>query len=71
MMFGMSSEEEQRHIRAVTEQLIKAHPETPADKIIAAVHSAYARFDGLRIRDFVPLFVERRVKDALRESTLV
>lgn len=55
----MDSQEEQRHLDQVVERLAKKHSAVPADQLVDAVNVAYARFDGSRIRDFIPLFVER------------
>lgn len=55
----MDAEEERRMIDQVAERLAAAHPDIPAESVDEAVVAAHARFDGRRIRDFVPLFVER------------
>jgi len=38
------------------------------DVITAAVAERYQYFEGCRIRDFVPLLVERAVRDDIRRS---
>lgn len=56
------------HIAAVKDRLAAAMPHIPTSRIEAAVSEQYARFDGRSVRDFVPLFVERRVRERLLES---
>jgi hypothetical protein len=41
------------------------YAELPADHVSAAVYGAHARFEGCRIREFVPLLVERRARQEL------
>ncbi len=53
----------------VVERLAARHSEVPQKTVIAVVSDAHARFEGSRIRDFVPLFVERKATQAL--ATLV
>lgn len=61
----MATEEELRHIATITEQLVKQHPEIPRATVEDEVRKAHQSFTDNPIRDFVPVFVERRVKDAL------
>lgn len=61
----MDAEEERRMIDQVGQRLAAAHPDIPAESVDAAVVAAHARFEGRRIRDFVPLFVERAAKTNL------
>ncbi|HEX3335551.1 MAG TPA: hypothetical protein VHS54_03770 [Jatrophihabitans sp.] len=49
----------------VVEQLASGLPAVPADDITDAVNVEYERFDGSTIRDFIPILVERRVRDRL------
>ena len=55
------------------DRLAAAHPEVPRDEVAQIVATAHDRFDHSRIREFVPLFVERRARAELlrRESLLV
>ena len=57
--------DERRQIGEVQERLIAAYADHPSQKVVAAVEAAYRHFDGIRIRDFVPLLVERRANAAL------
>ena len=47
-------------IGEVVRRLTAVYSDVPADKVAAAVQNARARFELSRIREFVPLFVERR-----------
>lgn len=47
-------------IQRVVERLKANYPAVPPDTVTTVVHHAHARFDGRPIREFVPLFVERR-----------
>ena len=49
----------------VIERLTSKYTDVPPDRVSAAVQQAHAQFDQSRIRDFVPLFVERRARAAL------
>lgn len=49
-------------------RLSSAFEYIPADRIQSAMRSAHARFDDSRIRDFVPLLVERRVRAELANA---
>ncbi|WP_213932156.1 three-helix bundle dimerization domain-containing protein [Rhodococcus sp. B50] len=61
----MSGDDEFRQIQQVIERLVIRYPLVPPDDIERAVHSVYLRFATSRIRDFVPLLVERAVKREL------
>ncbi|GAY14031.1 hypothetical protein MSZK_07570 [Mycobacterium sp. shizuoka-1] len=55
------------------DRLAAAHPDVPRDEIAHIVATAHEQFEHSRIREFVPLFVERRAHAELarRESLLV
>ncbi|SDC90846.1 hypothetical protein SAMN05444580_10240 [Rhodococcus tukisamuensis] len=61
----MPSGEEQRHIEFVIERLTKKHPDLPATTVRESVTRAHTHFDGRRVRDFVPLLVERNAEAEL------
>jgi hypothetical protein len=46
-------------IGQVVERLQASYPSLEPDAITTVVHRNHAKFDGSRVRDFVPLFVER------------
>ncbi|WP_455900620.1 three-helix bundle dimerization domain-containing protein [Rhodococcus gordoniae] len=67
----MSGDDEFRQIQQVIERLILRYPLVPPDDIERAVNGVYLRFATSRVRDFVPLLVERAVKRELTgHSTL-
>ena len=47
-------------VEEVERRLADSYADIPAERINSIVQSAYAQFEHSRIRDFVPLFVERR-----------
>jgi hypothetical protein len=57
-MPGFSSEA--ALIDEVRERLLRRFSRVPQDEITASVAQAHARFTHSRVRDFVPLLVERR-----------
>ncbi|WP_367890692.1 three-helix bundle dimerization domain-containing protein [Rhodococcus pyridinivorans] len=61
----MSGDDEFRQIQQVIERLVIRYPLVPPDDIERAVHGVHLRFATSRVRDFVPLLVERAVKREL------
>ena len=53
---------EQKALDQIAERLATRFPDLPADAIAHAVQGRYAEFEGSRIRDFVPVLVERSVR---------
>jgi hypothetical protein len=62
---GVERTEEDRLIGEVVDRLRKVFPDVPEPAVAEAVTSSRRRFDNARIRDFVPLFVERNAKENL------
>ncbi len=62
--------DEQAVLSEVAERLAGRYPTLPPDTINDVVHDLHARFDGASIREFVPLFVERRAHSALTELSV-
>lgn len=58
---------EQRQLDEVIERLTRCYPEVPPETVTDVVNELHTRFAGARVRDFVPLFVERRANTALEE----
>jgi hypothetical protein len=58
---------EQTAIDRLAEQLTGQYPNLGADEVAAVVHESHERFTDSRIRDYVPLFVERRARQTLAE----
>lgn len=54
-------------IGQVVDRLEQTFPDLPRDTVITVVHRNHACFDRSRLRDFVPLFVERRARRELRQ----
>ena len=52
-------------IDEVRQRLSRRFGHVPHDQISSAVTQAHDRFAHSKVRDFVPLLVERRVRDAL------
>lgn len=50
------------------ERLMQIFPEVPEDVITRAVEGRYHDFDHSRVRDFVPVLVERTVRQQLQTS---
>jgi len=62
--------DEQAVLGEVVERLAGRYPALPPGTVNDVVHDLHARFDGARIREFVPLFVERRAHSALAELSV-
>ncbi|MCD2104591.1 hypothetical protein O4214_14945 [Rhodococcus erythropolis] len=65
----MKIEEEERLIAHAVTRLSAKYSSISADVVGDAVASAHAHFDGNKVRDFVPLLVERMAGEKL--SSLV
>ncbi|BDX32332.1 hypothetical protein TUM20985_28790 [Mycobacterium antarcticum] len=59
------SVEEDRLIGQVVDRLLAGFPQVSADTVHDIAGSVHHRFDEAKIRDFVPLFVERKTKEKL------
>ncbi|MDA2889830.1 three-helix bundle dimerization domain-containing protein (plasmid) [Mycobacterium sp. smrl_JER01] len=55
-------------VEEVERRLADRHTDVPVERINAIVQGAYAQFEHSRIRDFVPLFVERRAHAQLSQG---
>lgn len=56
----MTEPNEDTLIADIVARLSATHPTIPASHVADVVRTAHAAFDGRPLRDFVPLFVERR-----------
>jgi hypothetical protein len=54
-----------KHVRAVTTRLAEEFGRSP-DDLEVRVRSEFSRWDEARVTQFVPVFVERRVRNELR-----
>ena len=66
----VKSLDEQAVLGEVVQRLAGRYPTLPPDAINDVVHDLHTRFDGAKIREFVPLFVERRAHSALAELSV-
>jgi hypothetical protein len=58
-------------IGEVEQRLAKKYADLPPDHIAAVVQAAYSRFRSSRVRDFIPLLVERRADEELEELSVL
>lgn len=56
-------------IQQLASRLAESYPNVSPDRVTEVVHHVHARFDGSRVRDFVPLFVERGARRELGSAT--
>ena len=52
-------------MKAVAARLRRRYPDVPGEEIDRVLSEAHRAYDGRPIRHFVPIFVERDVRDAL------
>jgi hypothetical protein len=64
MLTAMS---EDTRIAEVLDRLKTSYPTLPGDTVVEVVNGMRAASSGSRIREYVPLFVERRARAALTE----
>jgi hypothetical protein len=62
---GEVLERERMGVRRVLDKLVRQFPQVPATTVHSIVDDAHEHLTG-RIRDFVPIFVERRSREKLR-----
>jgi hypothetical protein len=68
MLLKASGEETQ--IGHVADRLAQQYPSLPPVTVNEVVQELHHRFDGARVREFIPLFVERRARTALNELSV-
>jgi hypothetical protein len=61
------TDQDQKWIADVVDRLELQFPQHSKDVVTAAVHDCHREFLGSRIRDFVPILVERRARERLNE----
>lgn len=61
----LTTPREDQAIELLTERLHQRFPAVSQAKVEATVQEHYHHFDGSRIRDYVPIFVEREAIEAL------
>jgi hypothetical protein len=57
---------EQSALNRLIDRLAQQFPELPQDAIARAVHGRYADYEHSKVRDFVPVLVERAAQRELR-----
>jgi hypothetical protein len=60
----MIMRDEHRELEQVRSRLIERFPQVPAETVQLTVHDVHSKFDG-RIRDYVPILVEREARNRL------
>jgi hypothetical protein len=63
----LTASSEETRITEVVDRLTASYPTLSADAIAAVVNEMRAAFTHSRVREYVPLFVERRARSALTE----
>jgi hypothetical protein len=58
---------DEKHVRAVTTRLVEEFGAT-TDEVEVRVRSEFSRWENVRVTHFVPVFVERNVRDELRRG---
>jgi hypothetical protein len=64
-------QEERVIIGEVERRLAEKYAALPHDHVAAVVQHAYALFRSSRVRDFIPLLVERRADEELEELSVL
>jgi hypothetical protein len=64
-------QEERVLIGEVERRLASKYTALPHDHVSAVVQYAYARFQSSRVRDYIPLLVERRADEELEELSVL
>lgn len=65
MIERVSSDERDR-VAEVADRLRVRYPAVPHERIDEVVAQAHRELDAARVRDFVPVLVEKRARDLLR-----
>ncbi|WP_141564349.1 three-helix bundle dimerization domain-containing protein [Mycolicibacterium palauense] len=65
-----ASMDEQTLVAEVIERLAARYPALSAAEVADVVHEVHAAFNGAPLREYVPLFVERRARSALGELSV-
>jgi len=67
----MTGDEELLHVERVITRLIFRYPNVPPPEIENKVRTIHQRFVGCRIRDFVPLLVEKAARQEISNRRIV
>jgi hypothetical protein len=63
--------EEQAALHQIAQRIAAQLPEVAHEVIVRTIRGEYEQFADSRVRDFVPVLVERRARAGLRESSTV
>jgi len=64
----MDAKDEQRAIDDLRAELTRAFPSIPAQRVNATIDAELNRYHRVKVRDFVPLLVQRQVAKELRTA---
>jgi hypothetical protein len=64
-------QEERALIRDLERRLAEKYADLPVDHVTAVIRHAYSRFESSRVRDFIPLLVQRRADEELEELSVL
>jgi hypothetical protein len=64
-------QEERALITDVERRLAEKYSALPMDHVAAVVRHAYSQFQSSRVRDFIPLLVQRRAAEELEELSVL
>jgi flagellar motor switch protein FliM len=53
---------EAKALDKIAERVAAQFPELSTQRIVDSIHVHFSEFDGVRVRDFIPVLVERAVK---------
>lgn len=67
----MTGDEELLHVERVITRLISRYPNVPPPEIENRVRIIHQRFVGCRIRDFVPILVEKAARQEISNRRIV
>ena len=65
----VGSDGETAVIAELVESLRGKYPQADPQGVSGLVHSLWAKFDGARIRDFIPVLVEHSARETLTNGT--
>lgn len=66
-MTGTSTADERRHLQRVQEDLQREFASLPTDLVSSRFTELVAHFDQAPVRAFVPVLVQRRARESLRQ----
>jgi hypothetical protein len=64
----MQTPDESKEIEEVIDRLMKKFPTATREEVVAAVSKEHQALVGHRVRDFVPVLVEKQAKNRLKTA---